>query len=476
MSKLKGAGSAFRSANSHLFVLMMLAWPAILEQFLLTLVRYIDTAMVGSLGAAATAAVAINSSPTWMISSLLSAVAVGYSVQVAHSIGAKDNEMTGQIVRQALLAVIAAGLVMTAVCLAISPFLPKWMGAQPEVVPDAGRYLQVYVLSLPFQASSATFSAILRCMGDTKTPLIFNTATNILNVILNYFLIFETRQVTYFGLTFIAPGAGWGVTGAAVATSISTTVVGICLALCTLCRRGTYCITLKDSFRPDRTIICRAAELGVPVAFEHAIVTAGQLVMTKITASLGTVALAAGHVAITAEALSYMPADGISYAATALVGQKFGAREYQESHKYGILSGWVGFFLSAFMGLLLFIFATPLAQIFSSDPEVIALAAKMLRIVALCEPLFGVSIVLSGALRGLGDTRFPLVVGVIGMWAVRATLAPLFVYVLHTGLAGAWYAMVCDLCVRGVLCTLRFKRFNFHQFEDAAPEEKTVQA
>lgn len=460
--------NAAKTQHSHLFILMMLAWPAILEQFLLTLVRYVDTAMVGSLGAAATAAVAINSSPTWLISSILGAVGVGYSVQIAHSIGAKDYEMTGQVVRQSLLAVIFTGLVMTAICLLISPFLPGWMGAEAEVIPDAQRYLQIYVLSLPFQASSATFSAILRCMGDTKTPLIFNTATNVLNIILNYFLIFETREVSLFGLSVTMPGTGWGITGAAIATAIATTIVGIGLALVTLGRRNLYCITIKDSFRPDRTIIHRALELGVPVAIERTIVTSGQLLMTRIIASLGTVALAAGHVAITAEGLSYMPADGISYAATALVGQKYGAREFKEARRYGILSGWSGFFLSAFMGLLLFLFAAPLAQIFSSDPEVIRLAASMLRIVAICQPLFGVSIVISGALRGLGDTRFPLFVGVTGMWLVRATLAPLFVYVLKTGLAGVWIAMVCDLCIRGLLCALRFKRFDFQRLENEA--------
>ena len=178
--------SAPAAGKRHLSVLLMLAWPAILEQLLLTLVRYVDTAMVGALGANATAAVAINSSPTWLISSILSAIGVGYSVQVAHSIGARDHEHTKQVIRQALLAVIVLGIAITAVCLMISPYLPGWMGAEPEVIPDAISYLQIYLLSLPFQAGSYTFSAILRCMGDTRTPLILNTSANLLNVCLLY--------------------------------------------------------------------------------------------------------------------------------------------------------------------------------------------------------------------------------------------------------------------------------------------------
>ena len=197
------------SGKSHLGILMMLAWPAILEQLLLTLVRYVDTAMVGSLGANATAAVAINASPTWLISSILSAIGVGYSVQVAHSIGAKDKQATARIVRQALLAVLFMGISIMLICLLIAPHLPKWMGAQPDVLPDAVRYLQIYVLSLPFQCGSYTFSAVLRCMGDTKTPLILNTAANLLNVVLNFFLIFPTRPTELFGMSFTVPGAGF---------------------------------------------------------------------------------------------------------------------------------------------------------------------------------------------------------------------------------------------------------------------------
>lgn len=451
--------SAPVAGKRHLSVLLMLAWPAILEQLLLTLVRYVDTAMVGALGANATAAVAINSSPTWLISSILSAIGVGYSVQVAHSIGARDHEHTKQVIRQALLAVIVLGIAITAVCLMISPYLPGWMGAEPEVIPDAISYLQIYLLSLPFQAGSYTFSAILRCMGDTRTPLILNTSANLLNVVLNFLFIYSTRPGSLFGIDFTIPGTGWGVAGAAVATSIATAVTGLGITWTALFGKKEYKVSLRDGLKPDRQIISRALELGIPTALEHATVSAGQIVITRINASLGTTALAAAHVAVTAEGLSYMPADGISYAATALVGQSYGAREYEDARRYGKLSGLVGFGCSTFMGLLLFIFATPLSTIFSSDPAVIEQAANMLRIVAISEPLFGVSIVLSGALRGLGDTRFPLAISLVGMWAVRCTLAPILVFGLKIGLAGSWIAMVCDLCVRGILCTLRFKRF-----------------
>ncbi len=446
--------------STHLGVLLMLAWPAILEQLLLTLVRYVDTAMVGSLGANATAAVAINSSPTWLITSVLGAIGVGYSVQVAHSIGAKDKHATERVIEQTFLAVVVMGAGITVLCLLISPYLPGWLGAEAAVAPDAVRYLQIFLLSLPFQAGSFAFSAVLRCMGDTKTPLLLNTTANLLNVVLNLFFIFPSRTVTLGGTTLRLFGFGWGVSGAAIATAIATTVTGVGITYCAMFRKKEYTISLRDCFKPDRTIIRRAMELGIPTALERAIVTSGQLVITRINASLGTTALAAAHVAITAEALSYLPADGISYATTALVGQSYGAKEYEDSRRYGILAGWTGFTLSSIMGTLLFLFAHPLASIFSSDPGVIELAANMLRIVAICQPMFGVAIVLSGALRGLGDTRFPLVISIAGMWLVRCTTAPLLVYVLGLGLAGSWVAMVFDLCLRGALCIFRFNRFS----------------
>lgn len=223
------------------------------------------------------AAVAINASPTWLISSILSAIGVGYSVQVAHSIGAKDKQATARIVRQALLAVLFMGISIMLICLLIAPHLPKWMGAQPDVLPDAVRYLQIYVLSLPFQCGSYTFSAVLRCMGDTKTPLILNTAANLLNVVLNFFLIFPTRPTELFGMSFTVPGAGWGVAGAAIATTISTAITGLGISYTALFRKPDCRISLHDSFKPDREIIHRALELGVPTALEHATVSAGQI-------------------------------------------------------------------------------------------------------------------------------------------------------------------------------------------------------
>ncbi len=436
---------------------MVLALPAIAEQFLITMVSYVDTAMVGSLGARATASIAINASTTWLIGGILSAAGVGYSVQVAYAVGAKETEKVRLLIRQALFAALVIGLSMLVICQSIAYHLPLWLGAGEDIIGDARSYIRIYMLAVPFQCINGTFSAILRCMGDTKTPMRLNTGSNLLNVVLNFFLIFKTRKLTIFGISFMMPGAGLGVTGAAIASAISLTMVGICLLWIIFKRKSPYKIYLREDYRPRKDVIMQALKLGIPVLFERVIMSGGQVFITKLVSGLGTNALAANHVAVTAEGISYMPAFGVSFAATTMVGQSLGAKKEDLAKHYGRLSAFVGIALSTFMGAVLFIFSTQLSGLFNSDPAVVSLAARMLRIVAFAEPMFGASIVLSGALRGAGDTRYSLYVSLACMIGIRCITAPIMIFALHMDLAACWIAMDLDLITRGILCILRFR-------------------
>lgn len=438
-----------------------LAWPAIAEQLLLTMATYVDTAMIGSLGANATAAVAINSSTVFLVVGLLSAVGVGFSVQTAHNLGRGNLDAARKVSLQALWGSILFGLLVMTCCLCLSPWLPKLLGADPTILSDAQRYLFFYSLGLPLQSALAVFSAILRCAKDTRTPLLLNTGANLLNVVLNFLLIFPARTITIWGHSVFIWGAGLGVSGAAIATAASVSLAGLCAILILFFRDSPVKLSFSIPLRPDSKILCRALRLGIPVGLERVTISSGQLIMTGLVTSLGNLALAANHVAVTAEGISYLPAQGISFAATALVGQSVGANSPKDSRSFSSAAGWIGLWSGCLGGLFLFFLATPLAQIFSSDPAVIALAADMLRIVAISEPLFSLSIVLSGVLRGLGNTRFPFVVVLMGMWCVRLPLALLLIGRIPTGLAGAWLAMVADLIVRGVLCYLRIRKLDF---------------
>lgn len=458
--------------KSQLRHLMLLSLPAIAEQFLMTMVSYVDTAMVGSLGANATAAIAVTASSTWLIGGILSAAGVGFSVQVAYAVGAGEVDNVKKIIRQALLLAVLIGISVMTICLSISHSLPVWLGAGEEILSDARAYIRIYMMAIPFNCINGTFSAILRCMGDTKTPMRLNTGSNLLNVLLNFLLIFPSRQIRIFKFSFQIPGAGLGVTGAAIASAISMAMVGLILLLIIFRRKSPYQIHLKESYRPDKAVISRAVRLGTPVLLERLLMSGGQVFMTRMVSGLGTVALAANHVAVTAEGISYMPAFGVSFAATTMVGQSLGAKNLDDAQAYGRLSGWMGTLLSTFMGIILFVFSVPLSTLFSSDPAVIALSARMLRLVAFAEPMFGLSIVLSGALRGAGDTRYPMFVSLLCMIGLRCTLAPFFIFVLHMDLAAVWLAMDIDLIARGILCFFRFRSKKYLKYTSNLADAK----
>lgn len=435
-------------------VLWRLTWPAIIEQLLGMMVSFIDTAMVGAMGAASTAAVSVVSSSIWLVGGIMAGVGVGYSVQVANAVGAEDHPRARRVIRQGALAVVAVGLLALAVMEGLSAFLPRWLGAEPEVYPLAVSYLRFYCIGMPFSAALSVFSAILRCTGDTKTPLMLNGLANVVNIILNFFLIYPSR--TWHGI-FI-PGAGLGVAGAAAASAASLILAGL-LVIRTVFFNKNKPVSLgpDEGYRPDGEIIRTAALLGLPYIGERVTINLGQILMTSLVAHVGTVALAANHIATTAEGMCYLPAYGVSFAATALVGQAVGANSREDARAYGKLSGLMGFCMCLGTGALLFLLAAPIGRIFTPDEAVIAETAKVLRIVAFSEPFFALSIVLSGALRGARDVRFPMGVALGCMWGIRAVLACVLVYLFDWGLEAVWLAMALDLTARGILCVLRWR-------------------
>lgn len=290
-------------------------------------------------------------------------------------------------------------------------------------------------------------------MGNTKLPLVLNTGANLLNAGLNFLLIYPTRQIG--GLTVW--GAGLGVYGAAIATAVSLSLAGIILLGTFFLRRDVFRMSVHEKWQPDREVIHRAARLGLPVMLERCAINFGQILTTWIIGTIGTVAVAANHIAVTAEGLCYLPAYGISYSATTLVGQSVGAKDMEGAKKYGTLAGICGFVLCAVTGGALFLFAPQLARVFNEDPAVVAEAAKVLRIIAPVEPLFATYIVLAGALRGAGDTKFPMLLCLACMWGVRVVVAPILVFGFGVGLVGSWTAMACDLVARGTGCALRWR-------------------
>lgn len=440
-------------------VILLLAWPTIIEQILQTAVNYVDTAMVGSIGTYATAAIGVCTSTIWLLMGVMNIAGVGFSVMVARRIGEGDHESARAIIRQALLATVLLGLSITMVVeLIVAPNLPRWMGADEEVLPHAVAYFRIIGAGYLFNTALLVTSGILRCMGDTKTPLKYNLMTNIINVIGNFLLIYPTREITLFGSSFTMPGAGWGVAGAATATVFATAFSATCMTLTLFLRKGPLQVHLHEDYRPHREILSQALRLGVPSFLERATISVGQICTTAMITGLGTAAIAAHQLANTGESLCYMPIFGFATAATTLVAQNLGAGDKERAYQQGRLCNWMAVGVMCCTSAVMFALAPQIIRIFSDDPQVIALGSQVLRIEAFAEPFFAIASVVGGVLRGAGDTKWPFYISLAGMWLLRVPVAFVLINGFGWSLHAVWVGMALDLIVRGLISLWRFKK------------------
>ncbi len=413
-----------------------LAWPTMLEQLMQTAVQYVDTAMVGSLGTYATAAVGSTSTVNWLIGSTISALGVGFLSFVARACGAGERKKAGQAAAQAVLAVLATGVLFTVLTLAASSFVPVWMQVDPEIQDLAARYF--FVLYTPMLARTATiiFGTLLRAAGDSKTPMRVGVLVNLTNVVLNFLLIYPTRQI--WGVTVY--GADMGVIGAAAASAISFVVGGICITSAfwkhpVISPRG-------ESLRPDWSVLIPCLKVALPNALQRFGTSLGYVAFASMINSLGDVATAAHTIANTVESAFYIPGYGMQTTAATLAGNALGAKDEDRVKKLARMIIFVEFVLMIFSGSLLFLFAPNMMSLFSKDTMVISLGAAVLRMVAVSEPFYGVSIIIEGMMQGMGQTILPFIFGISGMWGIRIIGTFVCTQLLGMGLISAWACMI----------------------------------
>lgn len=444
------------SSREMMVLIIKLSIPSILAQISATIMQYIDAAMVGSLGTNATGAIGLVASTTWLFNGLGMAIATGFSVQVAQLIGAGRGTEAKNVLRQSLIVCLLCGLLIGAVAVGISPHLPVWLGGKEEVIPGAHAYFLVFGVAIPFNLMRVLTGNMLQCAGDMRTPSILNASMCGLDVIFNYFLIFPTRTVSLFGAEFTVWGAGNGVAGAAMGTALSEVVVAIIMLFIVCFRAPALRITKGGSWALTAPCLKTAVKVAIPIAVERGILGAAQVTATRITAPLGTVAVAANSLAVTAESLCYMPGYGIGSAATTLVGQSMGAKRKDLARGFARASTWLGMGIMGGIAVILFFIAPFMFRMLTPVPEIRELGTEVLRIVMIAEAFFGASIVAAGALRGAGDTLGPSLLNLISMWGVRITLASLLAP--RMGLHGVWLAMTIELTVRGILFLVRLLR------------------
>lgn len=436
------------------------AIPSIIEHIANVIVGFADTIMVAVLGTVATAAVGINSTVTWFLMAFASLFSVGTTVQVAQSIGANNKSRAERAAKNGLASGFISFTVIFIITFILTPFIPKWLGAESEILPDAISYLRIWTLAIIPMSLGRVASSILRGIGNTKVPMVIAFFINILNIIGNFFLIYPTRIVTLplLNIKFNLWGAGLGVTGAAISTSIANALGGIIMVYLLFNGSQVICLSFKDFFKMEKVLLKHIFDTGAPATGQDLVTNFGQVLYQKLVASLGTIQVAAHHLATTAESLSYMPATGFSVAATTLVGQSLGAGNKKDADNYGKVFFVLSLLAGTLSGIMLFIFPRQLMSLFSSDPAVIEEGISVLKLIAFIQPVFNATIVLTGVLRGAGDTKVPLYAAIGGMWFVRLISAFIFINVLNLGLKGAWLGMLLDLGVRFIIVFYRYAK------------------
>lgn len=443
--------------GQQLKLTVQLSIPAIISQLSSILMQFIDASMVGSLGAEASASIGLVSTTTWLFAGISVACATGFYVQVSHLLGSKDTANARSVLRQSLVMVLAFSIVVSAVGCAVSGPLPGWLGGDEAIRHDASMYFLIYMMSLPFLQLNMLSSGMLRSSGNMYTPSMLNVLMCLLDVIFNYFLIFPSRHVDLLGMDLYMPGAGLGVTGAAIGTALASMIVAGML-LYSLCVRSPELnlVQEKGSFRPTMQCFRNAVGIALPMGCERIIMCGAQIMSTVIIAPLGTVAIAANSFAITVESLCYMPGHGVSNAATTLVGQSMGARRRDLTWRFAHISVLMGMAVMTVMGIVMYVTAHGMMGIMTPDAAVQELGARILRIEAFAEPMYAASIVVYGVFVGVGDTLVPSIMNLGSIWAVRLTLAA--VLASEYGLTGVWIAMCVELCFRGAIFLVRLYR------------------
>ena len=436
-----------------------LAWPTMLEQLTQTAVQYVDTAMVGALGTQATAAVGATTTINWLISGTLSALGVGFLSIVARSLGAKDPEHARRTAAQSILVVLVSGTFFTALTLLLSPFVPALMQVKPEIRTLAATYFFIlYIPTLP-RAAMLIFGTVLRAAGDTKTPMLVGLAVNLINIVLNFLLIYPSRTISFFQHSFAMPGAGLGVTGAAIASAASVAVGGLTITIAfwkhpEISPRG-------HRIMPEWNLLRPCLRIALPNMLQRFTTYLGYVVFAAMVNSLGEVAAAAHTIANTVESAFYIPGYGMQAAASALAGNALGRQDYVRMRELTRTIIVIEAGLMAISGGLLFLFAPDMMGIFSDTPQVISLGSTVLRMVALSEPFFGIAIILEGILLGVGDTIRPFYYNIIGMWGLRIAGTCVCTQILGMGLVSAWTCMISHnlfLCILFFVYCLWSKR------------------
>ena len=418
--------------------------PAVFDLLAQTLIMALDMKMVSSLGPSAISSVGVGTAGMYALIPALIAVATGTTALLSRAYGA-DNKIEGKkAFTQSFFIAVPLGIFLTIIFLLFSEQIINLVGNAKDMnLKDAILYQNMTVIGFPFLGVSiATFYAF-RAMGENKIPMIGNTLALVLKIILNFLLVYLFK---------------WGIFGAALSTTLTRLFSAIfSIYLVFWSKKNWISLELKD-LKFDYFTSKRILKVGIPAAVEQLGLRIGMLIFEMMVISLGNLSYAAHKIALTAESISFNLGFAFSFAASALVGQELGKGSSQKALKDGYICTIIAMMVMSTFGLLFFIIPQFLVSLFTKDKDVIELSTMALKIVSICQPFSGASMVLAGALRGAGDTKSVLLITYLGIFLVRIPITYLFLDILNFGLAGAWIVMTIDLVIRSSLAFYIFRR------------------
>lgn len=422
-----------------------LAWPTIASFGAQTLVRFVDFAMVGGLGPDALAAVGMGGQVYWLVQSLANLAPTGLAAILARAWGAGAAGMADVALRQSLVFGTVLAALVTLVGLPLSDSLIRIYGVDEGVVALGGDYVfWLLAGAVPFSLS-LVFGAALRAAGDARTPLVVGIGANALNVVLNWMLIYG-----HLG----APALG--VAGAGIASSLS--MLAQALVFVWLWRARRLVLQPSDaSFAPDLAMLRRIAFVGYPAAIEQALFQVGLVAFQRIMSLHGIAAIAAYHVGAQVLSFSFIPGIGFATAAGTLVGQRLGEGAPARAERAGWRANAGAVLSMSAMGALVVAFAEPLARIFTDDPEVVALSVDFIWILGAVQPLMAIEFALGGALRGAGDTVYPMLASFLGLFVMRLLTAFALVEWADATIQMLWCVLILDYASKALLLARRFR-------------------
>jgi putative MATE family efflux protein len=430
-----------------------LAWPTILAFGTQTLVRVVSLAMVARLGESAVAGVGVANQFFWLVQSLGTVAPTGIVALLSRAVGARDAQLADASLRQGLWLGLAVGLVSTAVLLPLTRGAIAAYGVDASVTALGSEYLFWATLGIVPITLSVVFGAALRAAGDTRTPLWIGAAANLLNLALGWALIYGKLGLPALGV------AGAGI-AATLAVSLQLPV------FFWLWQSGRLRISPAGaSARPDRAVIARLLRIGYPAAIEGALFQVGLLLFMRIVAPYGTEALAAYQVGTQILAFSFLPGLGFGAAASTLVGQHLGEGDPVRAERSGWRSMLGAMLAMSAMGALVIGFAPQLAALFDLSPLAVERTVDFVWILGAVQPLMAVEYTIGGALRGAGDTRFPLLAIFAGLFFFRLAPAAIAAGVFHARLNVVWGMLVLDYAVKAALLSTRFARGRWKTLE-----------